>query len=112
VALLSDRERRVLREVEQAIAAEDPKLAARLRRWPANRRRGPGAAVIVLLAGVAVLCLALSAVPAGLLAGTLAVVLAVRRRRRRRGRPPGRVSRWWWCTSGDGPTGGSESRWW
>ncbi|MBW0108591.1 DUF3040 domain-containing protein [Pseudonocardia sp. KRD-182] len=106
--MLSDRERRVLQEVERGIAEEDPKLAARLRRWPSNRARRLGDAVIVLAAGTAVLCLVLSAVLAGLVAGTLAVVLVVRRRRRRRGRSAGGLSRWWWwCTSGDGSTGES-----
>jgi hypothetical protein len=104
--MLSDRERRVLQEVEQGIAADDPRLAARMRSWPgARRERGFGGVVIAVLAVAAVLCVALQAVVPGLVAGIAAILLAARRHGRRR--PDGRVARWWrWCTSDDGPTDG------
>ena len=61
---LTPRERRALREIEEALAAEDPGLAERLRAplgwWPARLRRAvtwvaASVAVILLLAGLLLL---------------------------------------------------------
>jgi hypothetical protein len=51
---LSDRELRLLAEMEQALSADDPALVSTL---SGTRRRGPGAAigVVALIAGIATL---------------------------------------------------------
>jgi Protein of unknown function (DUF3040) len=51
---LSDRELRLLAEMEQALSADDPALVSTL---SGNRRRGPGAAigVVALIVGIATL---------------------------------------------------------
>ena len=87
--MLSDRERHALREVEQSIAAEDPRLANRLRRWPPpDRRARVRNALITLAVVLAVLCAALGAVLGALTVTVLAATLLVQRYRSRH--PAGR----------------------
>ena len=82
--MLSDRERHALREVEQWIAAEDPRLANRLRRWPPpDQRARVRDALITLAVVLAVLCAALGAVIGALTVTVLATTLLVQRYRSR-----------------------------
>jgi uncharacterized membrane protein len=84
--VLSEREQQALREIEQAISADDPGLASALRRsrmstsaWWMRLAHDAVAAVAVVLA---VLCVALGEVGPGFAAGLFAaVVIALRRRR-------------------------------
>lgn len=65
---LSDREQRLLAEMEQALSADDPALVSTL---SGARRRGPGAAV-----GVAALILGVATLFAGLIAQATLVGVA------------------------------------
>lgn len=108
--MLSDRERQVLREVEQALAVDDPRLAARMRRWPTRRRGRAGVVAIVLAIGVAVLCVALSAAGPAFVAIGVAGALLLHRRWRRRRASGVRRPRWlrWTSAGGDREHGVGE----
>jgi hypothetical protein len=82
---LTPRERRVLRAIEEALAAEDPALAGLLRRWPTPWRKrvlrwvtwvGVVVAAIVLLVG---LMLSDSGLFLGALLALVALVAILRR---------------------------------
>ncbi|MEN3301501.1 MAG: hypothetical protein V7633_3559 [Pseudonocardia sp.] len=91
--MLSEREHRVLREIEHRVAETDPRFAASMRRSISARRRRaalPYDAVVVVAVLSAVLCLELSVNGAAVVAAVLAVVMFFLRPRRR----PARTDRW------------------
>ena len=99
--MLSEREARALRQIEQQLADDDPRLAARMsRELPGRPSRWPRILQNALIAAVllsAVVCLAVGAVGAGLAAALFAGALVWARRSLVRGVvPPPR--RWWWRT--------------
>jgi hypothetical protein len=99
--VLSEREARALRQIEQQLAADDPRLAARLSRelpgkpwrWP-RKFQNPVIAAMLLSA---VVCLAVGAVGAGLAAALFAFALVWARRSLACGVMP-LPRRWWWRT--------------
>ena len=102
--MLSEREARALRQIEQQLAADDPRLAARMSRalpgrpslWPRNVQNPMIAAVLLS----AVVCLAVGAVGAGPAAALFAGVLVWARRSLTCGVVPLRLRGWWWAGSG------------
>jgi len=97
--VLSEREARALRQIEQQLAAEDPRLAARMSRalpsrpsrWPRTLQNSVIAAVLLS----AVVCLAVGAVGAGLAAALFASALLWARRSLGCGAGPLRRRGWW-----------------
>ena len=102
--MLSEREARALRQIEQQLAADDPRLAARMSRalpgrpwrWPRNFHNLVIAAVLLS----AVVCLAVGAVGAGLATALFAVALLWARRSLACGVVPLRRRGWWRAGSG------------
>ena len=102
--MLSEREARALRQIEQQLAADAPRLAARMSRalpgrpsrWPRNVQNPVIAAVLLS----AVVCLAVGAVGAGLAAALFAGALVWARRSLARGVAPLRRRGWWRAGSG------------
>ena len=99
--MLNEREARALREIEQQLAADDPRLAARMSRAlpgrPSRWRRNLQISVIAAVLLSAVVCLAVGAVGAGLMTALFAVALLWARRSLRGG---GGQRRRWWAGSG------------
>jgi hypothetical protein len=101
--VLSEQEARALRQIEQQLAADAPMLAARMSRelpgkpspWPWRLQNA--AITAVLLA--AVVCLAVGAVGAGLMAALYAYALIWARQFLTRGAGP--LPRRWWPTGSD-----------
>jgi hypothetical protein len=101
--VLSEREARALRQIEQQLAADAPRLAARMARelprkpsrWP-RRFQNAGIAAVLLSA---VVCLTVGAVGAGLAAALFGGALVWARRSLARGDVP-LPRRWWWPGSG------------
>ena len=97
--MLSEREARALRQIEQQLAADDPRLAARLSRalpvqpsvWPQKFQNLLITAVLLS----AVLCLAVGAVGAGLAAALFAGALVWARRFLACGAVRQRRRGWW-----------------
>ena len=102
--MLSEREARALRQIEQQLAADDPRLAARMSRalpgrpslWPRNVQNPMIAAVLLS----AVVCLAVGAVGAGLAAALFAGALVWARGPRACSVAPPRRRGWWRAGSG------------
>lgn len=101
--MLSEREARALRQIEQQLAADAPRLAARMSRelpdtsrWP-RRFQDAGIAAVLLLA---VVCLAVGAVAAGLAVAMFGGALVWARRSLARGVVPPPRRRWWRKGSG------------
>jgi hypothetical protein len=96
--VLSEREARALRQIEQQLAADAPRLAARMSRelpgkpsqWPSRLQNAAIAAVLL----AAVVCLAVGAVGAGLAAALYACVLVWARRFLAGGVGPMPTRRW------------------
>ena len=78
-AVLSDRERSALEEIERRIAADDPRLAVTLERWLPTPLRRTYNISIVLAAAATLLCVVLSAVGPALIAAMLTGVLLFQR---------------------------------
>jgi Flp pilus assembly protein TadB len=91
--MLSGRERRTLREIEQRLAVDDPAFAARMRGLPTERRFPTVTVLCVALYIIAPVVLLLAGAPPMLtvfaifVATTMAVLMS-RRRKDRRYRPP------------------------
>lgn len=99
--MLSEQEARALRRIEQQLAADDPKLAARLTqempgRPPRWRQRLQDAVIAAVLLS-AVVCLNVGAVGAGVAAAMSGIALLWVRRVRSGRRGPRVV--WWWRRS-------------
>ena len=102
--MLNEREARALRQIEQQLAADEPRLAARMSRalpgrpsrWLQNLQIRVIAAVLLS----AVVCLAVGAVVAGLAAALFAGVLVWARRSLACGVVPLRLRGCWWAGSG------------
>ncbi|MCE3551815.1 DUF3040 domain-containing protein [Pseudonocardia sp. RS11V-5] len=80
--MLSERELRVLREIEKHTAREDPRFALSMRRaLPVNEARTARCYQVVIAAAVltVVICLVLGLLGAGLLAASVAVGTALLR---------------------------------
>ena len=91
--MLSGRERRALRQIEQRLAVDDPAFAARMRGLPTERRFPTASAWCVVLFIVVPVVLLLAGAPPMLVVFTIVVVttmavLMSRRRKDRRDRPP------------------------
>lgn len=101
--MLSEREVRALRQIEQQLAADAPRLAARMsRELPGKPSRWPWKLQNAVIAGVlltTVVCLAVGAVAAGLMAALFASALVWGRRFLARGVVP--LPRRWWRTGSD-----------
>jgi Protein of unknown function (DUF3040) len=103
--VLSEQEVRALRQIEQQLAADDPRLAARMSqelpgkpsRWP---RKVQNAAIVAVLLS-AIVCLAVGAVGAGLTAGLFGGALAWARLFLARGAARLRLREWWRRTGPD-----------
>ncbi|HEY2204894.1 MAG TPA: DUF3040 domain-containing protein [Pseudonocardia sp.] len=105
--MLSEREARMLREIEERLTRCDPGLAAVMAELsPATSRRAPRRAEILIIVSASLLatvCMVLAQVGAGLVTALFAVgVFAVRRASR--WRTGWRPDRW----RGEWPTGGSS----
>ncbi len=102
--VLSEREARALRQIEQQLAADAPRLAARMsRELPGKPSRWPWKlqnAVITAVLLSAVVCLAVGAVGAGLATALFAGALVWVRRSLARGVVPLPGRRWWRKGSG------------
>jgi hypothetical protein len=103
--VLSEREARALRQIEQLLAADDPRLAARMsRELPGRPSRWLRKVQNVVIAAVllsAVVCLAVGAVGAGLAAALFAGALVWARLFLARGAVPLRLREWWRRTGSD-----------
>ena len=97
--MLSEREARALRQIEQQLAADAPRLAARMsRELPGKPSRWPWKlqdAVITAVLLSAVVCLAVGAVGAGLAAALFAGALVWARGPRACSVAPPRRRGWW-----------------
>jgi hypothetical protein len=103
--VLSERDARALRQIEQQLAADDPRLAARMSqalpgrpsRWPRNVHNLVIAAALVS----AVVCMAVGTVGAGLVAALFAGALVWVRRCLARGTVPLHLREWLRRTGSD-----------
>jgi hypothetical protein len=99
--VLSERDARALRRIEQRLWLQDPEFAARMAQplpdGPSWVRRLVPRLVLVLLVATAVVSVLLGVVSLGLVAATLFVVLWRRRSRRAPNKPRlhTRVRDWW-----------------